>query len=163
MTTYNVKGLTKPLTLNKLTQTQFNNATVIEDDELHLVDPEFTGNKVLVTTIDGDVVESIESSLKSVSFGNAATLALENNVVYTGSEAITTLNLTIPATNDPTFIAELHFLNNATTSATITPSSSVKWIGDDCVGNVFTPRISVRYTLMIYNNGADYVIACKGV
>ena len=35
--------------INKLTKTQFDNAQDLSADELYLVDPEFTGNKILVT------------------------------------------------------------------------------------------------------------------
>ena len=45
MTTYNDTNIEQPITFNKLTNTQFNNAAIIETDELYLVDPEFVGKK----------------------------------------------------------------------------------------------------------------------
>lgn len=44
--------------INRLNQTQFDNATTIENNELYAVDPQFTGGKVLATDSNGDIVES---------------------------------------------------------------------------------------------------------
>ena len=49
------------LKINRLTQTQFDNASTIEPDELYLVDPEFVGGKLLETDSNGDIVESTVS------------------------------------------------------------------------------------------------------
>lgn len=46
------------LKLNRLTKTQFENIQNIKNDELYLVDPEFTGGKVLGTDVNGDIVET---------------------------------------------------------------------------------------------------------
>ena len=57
MTTYNDTPVNNPLVINQLTQNQFDNATSIAEDELYLVDPQFTGGKILVSTADGDIAE----------------------------------------------------------------------------------------------------------
>ena len=46
------------LKINRLNQTQFSQADELPANELYLVDPEFTGNKVLTTDATGDIVES---------------------------------------------------------------------------------------------------------
>ena len=46
------------LKINRLKQHQFDNISTLESNELYLVDPEFTGNKVLATDSYGDVIES---------------------------------------------------------------------------------------------------------
>ena len=56
MTTYNNTEVTQTI-INRLNQTQFNNASSLENNELYCVDPEFTGGKVLVSTADGDIAE----------------------------------------------------------------------------------------------------------
>lgn len=46
------------LIINRLTKTQLDNASDLSNEELYLVDNQFTGNKILVTDSDGDIVES---------------------------------------------------------------------------------------------------------
>jgi len=46
------------LKINRLTKTQYEAQTSIGVNELSLVDPEFTGSKVLVTDSNSDIVES---------------------------------------------------------------------------------------------------------
>ena len=46
------------LVINRLNQTQFNNASTLAPDELYAVSADFTGGKVLVSTSDGDIEES---------------------------------------------------------------------------------------------------------
>ena len=46
------------LVINRLNQTQFNNASALAPDEIYAVSTDFTGGKVLVSTSDGDIEES---------------------------------------------------------------------------------------------------------
>lgn len=57
MTTITQTGRNK-LKLNRLTKTQFDSIISPANDELYLVDPEFSGGKVLGTNANGDVVET---------------------------------------------------------------------------------------------------------
>lgn len=56
MTTYS--DTSTDLVINRLTKTQFNSATGLDNEELWLVDPEFSGDKVLATDSNGDIVET---------------------------------------------------------------------------------------------------------
>ena len=46
------------LKINRLNREQFDNADNLSNDQLYLVDPQFTGNKLLKTDAAGNVVES---------------------------------------------------------------------------------------------------------
>ena len=46
------------LIINRLNKTQFNNASALAPDEIYAVSTDFTGGKVLVSTVDGDIEES---------------------------------------------------------------------------------------------------------
>lgn len=46
------------LKINRLNKAQFDNADNLSNDQLYLVDPQFTGNKILKTDSEGNVVES---------------------------------------------------------------------------------------------------------
>ena len=61
MTTYNDNAIDQ-VVINRLNQTQFNNASALEPNEIYAVDPQFTGGKVLISTADGDITESNISS-----------------------------------------------------------------------------------------------------
>lgn len=53
------------LIINRLTKTQYENATSISLNELYLQDPEFAGGKILVTDANGNIVES-DASIQDV-------------------------------------------------------------------------------------------------
>ena len=55
MTTTQVSTKISKLKINKLTQTQFDNASEYSNSELYFVDPEFTGNNVILTNNDGSL------------------------------------------------------------------------------------------------------------
>ena len=76
MTTYKDTGIEAPIVFNKLTQTQLSNATDLDPTQQYLVDPEFTGNKLLKTTEDGDIVETNETI-------NDASLIIQKNPLNT--------------------------------------------------------------------------------
>ena len=158
MTTTQVSTKISKLKINKLTQTQFDNASEYSNSELYFVDPEFTGNNVIMTNDDGDIQEGY--TITSISDGD--TVEVVNNTIYNAG-TIATLNITLPATPDNSFIAELDFTNNATTPAVITPSATVKWCGDDCDEDFeFHPLVGYRYTVMLTYNGVNYVATVRG-
>ena len=71
--------------INKLTKTQFDNAQDLSADELYLVDPEFTGNKILVTDENGEIVES-GSSITDIP-------VVVNNVTSTSTTSALSANM----------------------------------------------------------------------
>lgn len=158
MTTTQVSTKISKLKINKLTQTQFDNASEYSNSELYFVDPEFTGNNVIMTNDDGDIQEGY--TITSISDGD--TVEVVNNTIYNAG-TITTLNITLPAAPNNSFITELDFTNNATTPAVITPSATVKWCGDDCDEDFeFNPLVDYRYTVMFTYNGVNYVATVRG-
>lgn len=160
MTTFNDKNLYNPLVINKLTQSQLQNATEIREDQLYAVDMQFKGNGIVTTTANGDLQEGYTQ----VSFADAATITLLNNAIYNASAAISTLNITLPTTANADFIAEIVFTNNATSSAVITPSATIKWVGDDCDEDyTFTPLVNYRYTIFITYDGLNWIGNVRGV
>lgn len=62
------------LVINKLTKTQFDNASGLDNEELWLCDPEFEGNKVLATDSNGDIVET------NVATADIGTVKSVNNI-----------------------------------------------------------------------------------
>lgn len=78
MTTITNTGQNK-LKLNRLTKTQFNNASELESNELYLVDPEFTGSKALVTDANGDIAESSVTSTE-LGYLSGATSAIQSQL-----------------------------------------------------------------------------------
>ena len=78
MTTITNTGQNK-LKLNRLTKTQFNNASELESNELYLVDPEFIGSKALVTDANGDIAESSVTSTE-LGYLSGATSAIQSQL-----------------------------------------------------------------------------------
>lgn len=146
------------LKIHQLTKEQYDNLSVVSPTELYVVDMGLTGGKVLVSTPDGDIVEG--PFVYNVTDGDS--VVLQANSIYNAG-TITTLSLTLPTNGDMSFIAQLSFTNNSTSSATITPSTTMKWIGDDCIENVFTPQTNYRYTIMITYDGQNWVGYARGV
>jgi len=71
--------------INKLTKTQFDSAEILSADELYLQDPEFTGNKILVTDSNGEIVES-GSSITDIP-------VVVNNVTSTSTTSALSANM----------------------------------------------------------------------
>ena len=159
MTTTQVSTKVSKLKINRLTQTQMDNAVDLSNTEMYLVDPGFKGNNILMTSSDGDFKEGyfIETPV------DTSTVELVNNTIYNAG-TITALNITMPSTPDNSFIAELDFTNNATTPAVITPNVTVKWCGDDCDNSfAFNPIVNYRYTVIFTYNGVDFIATVRGV
>lgn len=76
----------KKLKINKLTKTQLASAT-LSSTEMYLVDPEFTGDKLLVTDSNGDIAES---TLLAPSKWISKSLSVYNNVTLSVSGSPTT-------------------------------------------------------------------------
>ena len=89
MTSYNDTGLPQNI-FNLLTKTQYGNATQIDPDQFYFVDPEFQGNKVLITDQNGDIIESnidpsdIGGNTGNVDGGRADSIYLISQVIDGG-------------------------------------------------------------------------------
>lgn len=78
------------LVINRLNQTQFDNASALDSEQLYCVDPQFTGGKVLVSTSDGDIEES------TINTANVIT-----DVTVDGTSVVTSrvASITLPVTD----------------------------------------------------------------
>lgn len=91
MTTYNDTNIAQPITFNKLTATQFDNATSIANDELYLVDPEFLGGKILATNVDGDIAETDVATTASIDAKTSSVQPIvPSNLDYAVKSGVTT-------------------------------------------------------------------------
>ena len=160
MTTYSDTTVNQPI-VNKLTKTQFDNASSLNPTEEYQVDPEFTGGKVLATDSNGDIVEALDVPTTTQTLSATDSITLANGVVYNGSE-ITSLTVAPPSTGTLDFVAQVNFTSG--TTATTFPPSTIKYIGDSTgTGMKFTPLASTRYTILYYYNGVDFIGVVKGI
>ena len=131
MTTYNDTGITKPLIINQLSQTQFDNAASIAEDELYLVDPQFTGGKVLATDNQGEIIETDTNAAlierKVVTDLTSTSITLANAEAGTTYHYGTLTSLTITA-ND-TADNEINIYFTAGSTITVSLPASIKYIG----------------------------------
>lgn len=111
------------LKINRLTATQFGGASP-SDTELYLVDPEFTGSKLLATDSNGDIVET---TIDPTSVGTVTDVQVNGTSVVTSGVASIDLtgyeqNATITALSatDSITLADNTIFNGSTqTSLTI--------------------------------------------
>lgn len=131
MTTYNDNGITKPLIINQLNQTQFDNATSIALDELYLVDPQFAGNKVLATDDQGEIIETgTDYSLierKVVTDLTSTSITLANAEAGTTYEYGTLTSLTITANDTSNNEINIYFTAGNTISVSL--PASIHYVG----------------------------------
>ena len=140
MTTYNDTPLNSPLVINQLTQAQFDNATSISEDELYLVDPEFTGGKGLMTDNQGEIVEK-----QTVTDTTSTTITLTNAVAGTTYKYGTLTALTITAVD--TSDEEITIYFTAGTSIAVSLPATIEYIGS---APVF--EAGEKYVISILNN-----------
>ena len=91
MTTFNDTG-TGPLIINELTKTQLESASSLSNTELYLVDPEFAGEKLLMTDTNGNIVESnldpsSIGSVGNIDGGRADSIYLISQVIDGGTSS----------------------------------------------------------------------------
>ena len=141
MTTYNDTNIETPMTFNKLTVTQFNNASTVADDELYLVDPEFVGSRDLITSADGDIVEKGNvTDLTSTSI----TLALAKGGTNYHYGTLTAFTITANETSD--LETTIYFTANST-GITVSLPATIEYVGN-------TPIFVAgkKYVISILNN-----------
>lgn len=138
----NTETIVSNLKINRLTQTQLENATSLSNSELYMVDPQFTGGKVLATDSNGDIVESdvIPTNIGTVKSVNSATPDSSGNV-----------SLTIPTVNNPT----ITITQGGTTKGSFTLNqSSGDTINLDAGGGTAT-NVQINGTSITSNNVAN--------
>ena len=149
MTTYNDTPINNPLIINQLTQNQFDNATSISEEELYLVDPEFTGGKVLATDNQGEIVETDTNvsliERKVVTDLTSTSITLANAEAGTTYHYGTLTSLTITA-ND-TADNEINIYFTAGTAIAVSLPASIQYIG-------YAPVVESgkSYVISILNN-----------
>ncbi|MBO7732890.1 MAG: hypothetical protein J6S67_10065 [Methanobrevibacter sp.] len=162
------------LKINRLTKTQFDNASSLSNLEEYQVDPEFTGGKILASNTDGDIVET---DVTTATIANSAqklvlysmqmnpTITLADNTMFYGgggSGAFTSLTINLPTQASIGFLCQVVF-SSSSTPTTLTYSNTIKWVGDDIENNVFTPIANKRYNIMFNYDSYYWVAYVKGV
>ena len=105
MTTYNDNAIDQ-VVINRLNQTQFDNASALEPNEVYAVDPQFTGGKILVSTADGDIAEGtvdptsivtdVELNGTSIVTSGVASITAVTDVQQDGASIVTSGVATVP-------------------------------------------------------------------
>lgn len=151
------------LKINRLTETQFEGA-IPSNTELYFVDPEFSGNKLLATNTNGDIIESDESPLTIQTLSATDSITLADNYCYQGGEQ-TSLTIAVPSTATVGFVAQITFKSGATPTAITVPQTGFVWDkrGEDVSGGVFTAVANRDYTFIIGYNGFSFVCYSSGV
>ena len=130
MTTYNDTNVNEPLIINQLNKTQFDNASTINTDELYLVDPEFTGGKMLATNLQGEIVETSNTALiekKVVTDLTSTSITLDNAEAGTTYQYGTLTSLTITACDTSFNEINIYFTSGSAISVSL--PASIKYIG----------------------------------
>ena len=152
------------LIINRLTKTQFDNATGLDPTQSYEVDPEFNGGKLLATDSNGDIVESsdIPTTIRALSATDSITLA--DGVLYQGGMQ-TSLTIALPVSATVGFISQITFQSGATPTSITSPVSGLVWNprGEDIVSGVFTPVASKTYTVIVIYDGVQFVALTEGV
>lgn len=162
MTTYS--DTATDLVINRCTKTQFESATGLDPAQSYEVDPEFSGNKLLQTSADGDIIESDESPLTIQALSATDSITLADNYCYQGGEQ-TSLTIAVPASATVGFVAQITFKSGATPTAITVPQTGFVWDkrGEDVSGGVFTAVANRDYTFVIGYNGFEFVCYSSGV
>lgn len=150
------------LIINRLTKTQFEGVSPSRN-ELWAVDLEFSGNKLLATDGNGEIVESsdVPTTIQALSATDSITLA--DAVLYQGGEQ-TSLTIALPASATVGFISQITFKSGATATSLTYPNTLV-WNnrGEDVIGGVFTPVANKVYTVIVIYDGYQFVGFTEGV
>jgi len=127
------------LIYNRLTKTRFQSATP-SDTELWAIDPEFVGNRGLITDANGDIVERVNvTDLSSTSI----TLANANAGTDYHYGTLTSLTITANDTSDE----EITIYFTAGNTITVSLPASLDYIGSAPVFDANT-----TYAISILNN-----------
>ena len=139
MTTTTDTAVTQ-LVINRLNQTQFDNASSLENNEVYAVDPQFAGGRELVTTVDGDIAEK-----NKVTDTTSTTITLANANAGTDYHYGTLTSLTITANDTSDLETTIYFTSGNT--ITVSLPASLDYIGS---APVFEPNTT--YAISILNN-----------
>lgn len=143
MTTTTTTAVAK-LKINRLTKTQFD-GTSPSDTELYLVDPEFTGGKLLTTDSDGDIVESSMVDRQSVTDTTSTSITLSNAVAGTDYHYGTLTSLTITANDTSDQEITIYFTAGNTISVSF-PNTL------EYIGSAPAFEANKKYAISILNN-----------
>ena len=156
----NTETTVNQLKINRLTKTQFEGASGLNQNEIYFEDPEFAGGKLLQTLADGDIAESDEVPTKVQVLEATDSITLADGVIYNGGEQ-TSLTIAVPVSANVGFLCEILFTSGST--ATVIPTNSIKWNGDDVISNIFIPVSGKRYTAFVWYDGTQFVGNVRGI
>lgn len=105
------------------------------------------GKTGVVVLTGADLTTTVEISNATL------TQALASDTIYNCGE-MTSIEVTMPATADVKFIAQLNF-TSGTTPTSFTSPVDMKWLGDD-VSTTFVPVASKRYAILFFYDGVNY-------
>ena len=144
------------LIINKPSKTQFDAAAGLDPTQLYLVEPEFVGNKLLMTDSNGDIVETNQTipTVDQTYDGTSAnpqsgvaiageldnyekkatiqvlqatdSITLADNYFYQGAEQ-TSLTIAIPSSATVGVIAQITFRSGSTPTTITVPQSGFVW------------------------------------
>ena len=127
------------LIYNRLTKTQFENTTP-SSTEVWAVDPEFVGNRSLITDANGDIVERAK-----VTDTTSTSITLANANAGTDYHYGTLTSLTITANDTSDLETTIYFTAGST--ITVSLPATIDYIGS---APVFVPN--TKYAISILNN-----------
>ena len=165
--------MVQQLGINRLTKSQYDSvpSSEINPNELYLEDPEFNGNKLLMTDVNGEIVET-DLSVSDIpplgptviTLSNDNTITLADNTCFRGA-SVTAFTIETPSTDFYPFCSEIDFTSGNTATTITYTGSSILWDAnsDDLVDGVFVPVANKKYTLMFWYNGTDYCGTAVGL
>lgn len=140
---------------------------------VYAVDPEFNGEKLLVTDEEDGVVEStlgpddIEQKASVVALSAVDSITLTDNTIFNGSTQ-TSLSIALWSAPSVSSITQVVFSSGATETSLSFPGT-INWFGDDLIYDatlqkfIFGPVSNKRYTIMFYYDGVTTIGIVKGV
>lgn len=159
------------LIINRLTKTQFENATGLDPAQSYEVDPEFVGGKLLQTSATGDIVEStidpsdVEQKGTITALSATDSITLADNTLYKGGTQ-TALTVTVPSSGmDVDFVSQITFVSGSTPTTFTESAGDIVWNprGDDITEGVFLPVANKAYTIIIGYNGVQFTGITEGL
>lgn len=148
MTTYS--DTATDLVINKPTQSQFEAASGLDPTEVYFVDPQFSGNKLLATDANGDIVESTIDptnviSRNSVTDTTSTSITLANAVAGTDYHYGTLTSLTVTANDTSDNEITIYFTAGSTIAVSL-PA------GLEYIGSAPVFEANTKYAVSILNN-----------
>ena len=165
----NIETSVTQLKINRLTKTQFDGATGLNQNEVYLEDPLFNGGKILATDSAGDIVETDQTPISIQPLTATDSITLADNVLYQGGEQIS-LTVAVPANPSVGFISQITFKSGSTATTFTETAGDIYWNprGDDVSFDgtlnqfVFVPDVNKVYTIIVHYNGYNFVAEVEG-